>query len=122
MFARRLTGVLLALMTLHLTFVGADVACAQHGSRAAVAHQHGGPHHSHGVAEANSQVGGTDQPCETPTQPECCRAMTSCAVNASSERGTRLAELPPVHAVIEPAAMRMPPSQVTTPEPPPPKA
>ena len=122
MFVRRLTGFMLAVMMLHLTFVGADVTCAQHGSRAMSAHEHGSARHEHMAAASNVRVSGTEQPCDTPTQPQCCRAMTSCAVNAASERGTRLAQVLPAHDAIEPAVMRTPLSQVTSPDPPPPKA
>ena len=124
MLARRLTGVLAGLLTLHLTFVGADVACAQHGIVGAVeTHQHATENRDHMVAVLHGDgVGASDQPCDTPTQPECCRAMTSCAVNATSERSLRLPQRPPVRGVIAPAVMRAPLSQITSPDPPPPKA
>ena len=122
MFARRLTGALIAMLMLHLTFLGADTTCAEHGSHPANAHQHGSSHGNHVVAPSHTTVNTTNTPCETPTQPECCRAMTSCAVNAASEGTARVAQLPPVHSVIEAAVMRLPRSQVTSPDPPPPKA
>lgn len=120
MFARRLAGSLVALLMLHLTFVSADVTCAQHGSRSASAHQHGGLHADRTVAQARMTA--TDKPCQTPIQPQCCRAMVSCAVSANSERSTRMADLPPVRGVIEPAIWSLPRSQIASPDPPPPKA
>ena len=122
MFARRLAGALLAPLILHLTLVSADVTCAEHGSRSASVHQHGGSHGDRIIAQAQMTATATDKPCQTPTQPQCCRAMVSCAVNATSERSMRPADLPPVRGVIEPAIWSLPRSQIASPDPPPPKA
>jgi hypothetical protein len=121
MDARRLCRILVGFLMLHLTFVGADIQCAHHA---------GGPMQSsmHAMAQTGSAIESStfapasDQPCETPTQPDCCRAMTSCAVNLAFSRGTRLAELPPIRHAIAAAVMRVPASLVTPPDPPPPKA
>jgi hypothetical protein len=48
--------------------------------------------------------------------------MTSCAISAAFERGTRPDAGPPLRDVIEPAVMRVPLSLITAPDPPPPKA
>jgi hypothetical protein len=123
MLARRLSGLITGLLMLHLTFVGADLACAEHGDRAPQGHAPATAHHERHVVAAHVEASVTpDQPCETPTQTECCRAMTSCAVNAAFERGAPLESVPPVRSAIEPAALRAPLSQITSPDPPPPKA
>ena len=122
MLARRLSGLITGLLMLHFTFVGADLACAQHGDRPAQAHQHMTGHHEHHAAAAHVEAAATEQPCETPTQPECCHAMTSCAISAAFECGTRADAVPPLRDVVEPAVMRVPLSQITAPDPPPPKA
>jgi hypothetical protein len=123
MLARLLSGLITGLLMLHLTFVGADLACAEHGDRAPQGHAPATAHHERHVVAAHVEASVTpDQPCETPTQTECCRAMTSCAVNAAFERGAPLASVAPVRSAIEPAVLRAPPSQITSPDPPPPKA
>jgi hypothetical protein len=130
MFLRRLSGFLVALLMLHLTFVGADGACAEHGDRGerqqghAHAHATPGGHGHHDVSLGAEAVGdaATDQPCETPTQPGCCRAMSSCAVNAAFMERAFASPRPPVRASIESAALTIPLSRVTAPDPPPPKA
>lgn len=123
MLARRLSGLITGLLMLHLTFVGADFACADHGNRPAQAREHTMGHHEHHVAAAHVEAAiATEHPCETPTQPECCHAMTSCAISAAFERGTRSDLVPLLRDVIEPALTRVPLSRITAPDPPPPKA
>ena len=123
MLVRRISGMITALLMLHLTFVGADLACAEHGDRSADEHRGMMAHHEHHTTAAHTEgVTATDQPCETPTQPQCCHAMTSCAVGAALERGMGPDSVPPIRDVIESAIMRLPLSQVTSPDPPPPKA
>ena len=120
---RRLYGIVVGLLMLHLTFVGADWACAQHGDAPARGHQHAAMGHHHGdVASVHELAPAPEQPCQTPTQPDCCRAMTSCAINAAFPSGAALGELPPRHAQIAPGVSDVPPSQTAAPEPPPPKA
>jgi hypothetical protein len=129
MLARRLSGILTGLLMLHLASAGADLACAEHGSRPAQDHRHAMGHHTHATAKSAVTAAAradaataTEQPCETPAQAECCRAMTSCAIIAACERGARLESVPPVRDAIEPAVVRAPQSPVTSPDPPPPKA
>jgi hypothetical protein len=130
MVPRRLSRIVVALLTLHLTFVGADGACAEHGDRGERLQSHahargmtGGHDHRAvaAVAEAASDAA-ADQPCETPTQPACCRAMTSCTVTAVSMDAAFASPVPPVRASIASPALTIPLSPVTAPEPPPPKA
>lgn len=123
MVARCLSGILTGLLMLHLTFVGADLTCAQHGNRPARTREHAMGHHDRHIAAAHGEtVAAADQPCETPTQPECCHAMTSCAISAAFQGGVHPGSIPPVRQAIEPAVMRVPLSQITSPDPPPPKA
>ncbi len=122
MLARRLPGFITALLMLHLTFVGADLACAQHGDRPTQGHQHAMRHQQHRGAAVHVEAATGNQPCDTPTQPACCQAMTSCAINATCERVDRSASVPPCPNVIAPAVTRIPSSPITAPDPPPPKA
>ena len=118
------SGILTGLLMLHLTFVGADLTCAQHGDRPAGSHEHPLAHHEHHVAAAHAEtVAAADQPCETPTQPECCHAMTSCAISAAFADGARASSVPPVRQAIRGVRWcACPLSQITSPDPPPPKA
>jgi hypothetical protein len=121
MAARRVLGLLTAFLMLHLTLVGADWRCAEHGDQnvagpAAVSSQHAS------MVAGNSESAATDQPCQTPAQPECCRAMTSCAVNAALRADADVRQVPPTRSVIESALVRTPLSPTASPDPPPPKA
>lgn len=123
MRVRRLYGIVVGLLMLHLTFVGADWSCAQHGDAPARGHQHAMMGHHRGEATAVHELtSAPEQPCETPTQPGCCRAMTSCAINIAFANGAALGELPPRHAQIGSGVSDVPPSQMAAPDPPPPKA
>jgi hypothetical protein len=123
MRVRLLYGIVVGLLMLHLTFVGADLSCAQHGDAPARGHQHGMmDHHRGDAASVHELTPASEQPCETPTQPGCCRAMTSCAINIAFGNGSALGELPPRHARIASSVSDAPPSQTAAPEPPPPKA
>jgi hypothetical protein len=112
---------LVAILMAHFTVVGGDVNCARHGDRS------GGPHHrgahagsatAHGVSAPGV---GSEQPCETPTQPECCRAMTSCSVSVAVTAIGHQRALQSRERVAS-AADDAPPSLITAPDPPPPKA
>jgi len=123
MVARCLSGILTGLLMLHLTFVGADLTCAQHGDRTGRSQEHAMGHHDHHIAASHvERMAGAGQPCETPSGPQCCQAVTSCAISAAFEGGVRPGSAPPVRQAIEPAVMRVPLSQITSPDPPPPKA
>ena len=125
MITRRLIGLLVAILMLHLTLVGADFSCAQHGDRGTVGHHEAGRSHagmSAGMTAGAVAAAATEQPCQTPTQPECCRAMTSCAINATLGAFGASQERPVVRDAIVSALMRIPRSPITAPDPPPPKA
>ena len=121
MLTRRLTGLLVAILMLHLTLVGADFSCAQHGDRGTVSHHQATRSHA-GMTAAAVEASATEQPCQTPTQPECCRAMTSCAINATLGVPGDTQDRPVVREAIVSALMRIPRSPITAPDPPPPKA
>jgi hypothetical protein len=121
MITRRLIGLLVAVLMAHLTFVGADFSCAQHGDRGMISHHEAAPSHA-AMAMRTTAAAATDQPCQTPTQPECCRAMTSCTISAALGTPDASSERPLSRDVIASALMRIPRSPITAPDPPPPKA
>jgi hypothetical protein len=71
----------------HLSMVGADAACAKHGSAAvhdvhaaqSSAHQHGHPAQNHSEQ--------TDR-CQIPATQDCCAALASCTPTVASESVT----------------------------------
>lgn len=117
----RLTRILVAILMAHFTFLGGDVSCARHGDRHAAVSMATDHHAGRHVAEGSNGLTSSEQPCETPTQPECCRAMTSCSVNAipsvtdDAARSMR-------RQVIASELVRAPRSLNTSPDPPPPRA
>ncbi len=120
MTIRRLTGLLIAVLMLHLTFVGASVRCAQ-GSELSVGGHHANGHHAGMVSETSANATQT-QPHRTPVQAECCRAMMACAVTVALRE-----EAPSTHQRLRDDAiiaslMSVPRSPITSPDPPPPKA
>jgi hypothetical protein len=122
MTARRVFGLLTALLMLHLTIVGADLRCADHSVSAAGEHQTMGVTHGPTRSATTAVATTNDRPCQTPTQPACCRALTSCAVNVVLRADQAAAPGPLVRHAIQPATTRLPASPITAPEPPPPKA
>jgi hypothetical protein len=123
MTVRRLLGLLTLFVMFHLTLVGPDDVCAEHGQGAKESRTHGQDGHQMamaGVEQAASNV--SHNTCETPRSPHCCEAVTSCAVSlAVVERSAAPAisigrdgiPATPVGALL---------SRSLAPEPPPPKA
>jgi hypothetical protein len=82
MRARRLLGLFTMLVTFHLTLVGADAVCAEHGTPDGMSH--------HSASGTNASGGGmmvpapehgdSHRPCETTGSSHCCDAVTSCAL------------------------------------------
>jgi hypothetical protein len=123
MAARRVAGIAVALLMMHLTFVGADFACAQHGTTSAVGHEHAMAHHqAHAIAVHVEDAGSGQPPCEIPSQPQCCQALTSCTIAAALDGDSRSTSVPFAHVGIASALMRAPLSRIVAPDPPPPKA
>lgn len=122
--ARRFAGILVALLMLHLGVAGADFGCSRHGDHTAKVHgQATGHHHGHGHRATThaEEAPASQQPCETPTQPACCRAMMSCAITLAFKAGSVYDSAPPTHERIRSGASRLPLSLITSPEPPPPR-
>ena len=116
MSSRRLAALLIGLLSLPLNFVGVDFTCADHGqpaTAAAMPVHHGGGHDA-STADA--------EPCEVPTQPDCCRAMMSCAVSVEIDTSAPSRGVPFARESIATGATRLPLSQTSPPDPPPPRA
>jgi hypothetical protein len=79
---------------LHLNVVAVDAACSVHGAPAAVgASHHGGTAHGHRSALANQDHGDrVDEPCQTPSQSNCCQALASCAATVLASAAQQLGE------------------------------
>jgi hypothetical protein len=122
---RRFIASLLSALMLHLTLVGADWRCARHADMArgttampAMSHQMGALIANPGLVATES----SDQPCDTPIQPNCCRAMTSCSVTFGLGDELHPASAPLVHESTRPGSVIAPASLIVAPDPPPPKA
>ena len=104
----------------HLTLVGPDGVCVEHGHDANAIAMQG--HSAHQVPHGTSHGASTDHPCETPGSAHCCDAVNSCAVTlAVAERAT--APFVAMECDGPPSvAVRQPLSRSVAPEPPPPKA
>jgi hypothetical protein len=129
MLLRRVTGVLTAVLMLHLSVVASDVVCATHMT---AAHVDVGARQTH-HAEASTDMGadmanqtGLEQhhgehPCDTPVQPNCCQALASCgsvfAATNSPSRAPAIGRERIARAVTD-----MPASELVAPDTPPPKA
>ncbi len=115
---RRLAAFAIALTMLHLNMVRADGACAAHAGHSAASENslsHEGMSHEAGMQ--------TDQaPCETPSQPDCCQALASCAPVLAMDARSEVAAGVAQHVAMIAAFNQQPASRSTAPEPPPPKA
>jgi hypothetical protein len=123
MFLRRVYGVVVAVLMLHLTLVGADLSCVDHSGLSRAHHGVASGHRHH--AMAMSSVGtatSAEQPCRTPAQPQCCRVMASCTVNVAVARVARLAGSLTARPLVAPGSVDVPQSAIISPDPPPPKA
>jgi hypothetical protein len=125
MTSRGVLGLLTALLMFHLTLVGSDVVCAEHGT--AGAHQaaaHGGDHEHEAMtaASANTNDVADHKPCEVPTRPQCCEAFASCSVSlVATATPQRIVTGDFARGILAAAAHRLA-SQAVAPEPPPPRA
>ena len=117
---RRFAALLIGILSIHLNVVGVDLTCADHARRdvsnhdAAAMQHHAMPTDDASVADA--------EPCDTPTQPDCCRAMTSCAVTVALEVDTHADGIASSRERIAPSAAELLLSHASPPDPPPPKA
>jgi hypothetical protein len=126
---RRLYGIVTALLMLHISFVASDAACATHmtagnhaemssaahsGGMAADASMHSQMAHAAGRAQQQ-------QPCETPSQANCCQALASCgSAFVSSDARSALPTL--TRSEIFRRTVDTPASVFVAPDTPPPKA
>ena len=120
MLVRRFAALLIGLLSIHLNFVGVDLTCADHARRdvsnhdAAAMQHHAMPTDDASVADA--------EPCEIPSQPDCCSAMTSCAVSVALDADTQTDGIASMRERIAPRVAELLLSHLTPPDPPPPKA
>jgi hypothetical protein len=142
--ARRSSGVLGCVLTLHLSLLSGDLACGSHAAgqgdtavplaaRGPVHDQHGAhaEHASHGPRGADDATpsdrvhddAGQDarEACKTPSRERCCEALASCAVQFAFSGATI-----PVPPSSRDATLRgadaLPASSTPSPDTPPPKA
>jgi len=119
-----LVAILLSALMLHLTLVGADWTCARHGDTSGLSAM-SAMSHEMGALTANASpvaAESSNQACDTPIQPECCRAMTSCSVTFGLGDELHPSSPPPVRESLRPGSVSAPASLIVAPDPPPPKA
>jgi hypothetical protein len=123
---RRIAALLTAVSMLHLSAASLDAACATHDAPDREAAAHAMPMDDHGtMASHESAEPGMDaagDSCEIPVQPGCCTSQVGCntiGVVSPVERTTRRM---PAERRLRVVLNDAPPSFVTAPEPPPPKA
>lgn len=121
MRARRFAAFLIGILSIHLNLVGVDLACADHARRDVATHDAATMQH-HAAPTSNEAAVADAEPCEIPAQPDCCRAMTSCAVTVVLDVESRSAAVASNRERVVPAAVGLLLSHTTPPDPPPPKA
>jgi len=124
MRGRRLIATLLSGLMLHLTLVGADWTCARHADTSGASAMATMSHHT-GVSISSAGLAATEssnQPCDTPSGPECCRAMTSCSVAFGLGGDLQRPQPPLVRESMRLGSAIAPASLIVAPDPPPPKA
>src|SRR5215212_5494414 len=124
MMIRRVSALLMALLTVQLNVQSVAAACStnrSHAKNAAATHPKTSAHHHQPIA-ALQEVEQNQAPCEAPLRAVCCQAMTSCSGNLfSSGTSTSVATRREVLLVAR-YALQFPSSRIAAPEPPPPKA
>ena len=124
---RRFAAIALAASLLHLNVVRADAACAHHEQGPAAAQQDDRPvlpHHDMAEMPASPSDDHTDHEsrCDAPAQADCCQVLASCALAFDASTEVTQSSASPSHENIVGAAIEIPLSRVTTPDPPPPRA
>lgn len=120
MLPRRLFALLTMLVMLHLTFVGADVACAEQGHHGAMAGMSDAPA-SETAREHQAHDGGSRSPCDTPAAVHCCDAVASCGIVALAAPSGETVSMVAAERALSPATQHLL-SRALGPEPPPPRA
>ncbi|MFN2566959.1 MAG: hypothetical protein ABR499_18330 [Gemmatimonadaceae bacterium] len=130
--ARRLTALLVSFLFAHLLWAGSGFACtmptADHGSGAAMAGMEM-PGDMAGMDMGSTTVRGQGDdvahhhaPCESPSTSDDCQTMTPCAPLALASVEEFLEAPHAVPSFVTPVAVLTPPSRVSPPESPPPRA
>lgn len=123
MTVRRFTAWGLVAFMLHLNVVRADAACATHQmpahQNASMQHDMDGLHGGHDRGRADGAADATN--CETPTQTDCCQAVTSCSPALGFGVEKQIASWIPTHDAAGARFFARPLSRNTAPEPPPPR-
>ena len=120
---RRLTCILSGLVLFHLTLVGPDVTCAQHGETGA--HETApnvSAHVEHGAPLPTDAAGHDETDCEVPSLPACCQALASCGVSIAEAGPAQSRDLSHLAAGVLSGVEGTPASWTVEPDPPPPKA
>ncbi|HEX8848267.1 MAG TPA: hypothetical protein VF761_01915 [Gemmatimonadaceae bacterium] len=117
---RRLLAVLAMLVMLHLTFVGADVACAEQGHHRAMAGMSGAPA-SDAAQEHRAHPDSSQSPCDTPAAAHCCDGLASCGMAALAASPGETVSIVAAERALAPATQHLL-SRALGPEPPPPRA
>jgi hypothetical protein len=120
MLRRRLLGLVIVLPMLHLTLVGPDEVCVDHGRAVAAAQpNNAAPAHAQSEHAEHHRDSGTHH--QNHTSPRCCDAVSSCTITfAASDDAAGSTDLRQIAAVPVVATGRLI-SRVLGPEPPPPK-
>jgi hypothetical protein len=121
---RRLIGLSLSLLLVHVTMAGPDFACAKHGVHAArnVARPDASSHDHHGAPARSDASRDGDTSCEVPALPACCEALASCTVSLAGSPLADPGDLTRVTSGVLAGATEAPLSWILEPDPPPPKA
>lgn len=119
---RQVSGLVAALLMLHLVMARADTVCPMHQLMHGENAMPMGDPGAHGVPLAPGRVpmGGHHGPCNEPGLPPCCQGMCSCVVvaPAGATRTTERAALPDAPSIAVETATSV---GAPAPEPPPPK-
>jgi hypothetical protein len=120
MIRRRFTGILVALLLVHLTWIGNDPACAdQSDGGASMPTATGDVAHHHGPASSDDARAPSPN---APVSSQCCAAMASCAVALIAAPATERGDLVATASNALAASAHTRSFGIPAPDPPPPKA
>ena len=118
-------GILTAILMVHLTLVGSDRVCADHGvagphpASSERSSEDAPDHDHHGATSADA--GADDDECRMPTRPRCCEALASCSVSVDVSSGSNDLDTRGLLAVAIGRSPVILQSHPAGPEPPPPR-
>jgi hypothetical protein len=117
---RRIAGLALAAVMLHLNAQRVNVFCARHTAiTPAHAGQHGADHHHSAEAPVAPEE---PQHTSSPSRPDCCDQLATCAMMLGLRTDQPTVRITVSHAEPLSVAQSEPPSWDTSPRAPPPKA